>query len=138
MGEDAPLYPPRTVTTEGVSKVCTVGFSGLGKLGRPCASLFSKSVEVVGYDVVDRARDPKPWDHPEASLAELLPYTLAAEAYFDVAGARWPTATRWLSRLLRWSPLGSPLAGIPFAVVDELRELATRTAGGGSGSDGAA
>jgi len=93
---------------------------------------------VRGAPPLLHAQGPKPWDHPETSFAELSPYTLAAEAYFDVADVRWPTTTRWSSRLLRWSTLGSPLAGIPFAVVDELRELATRTERGRSGSDGAA
>ena len=49
----ASVYPLRTVRIDGVSKVGRVGFIGLGKLGRPCASFMSKSVEVVGYDVLD-------------------------------------------------------------------------------------
>jgi len=34
-------------------QVSRVGFIGLGKLGLPCATFLSQSVEVVGYDVVD-------------------------------------------------------------------------------------
>lgn len=81
---------------------------------------------VCGLPPMLHAQGPKPWDNVGASFAELSPYTLAAEGYFEVATVRWPTSTRRSSRVLRSCALGSPLAGLPHSMAAELREVAAR------------